>query len=72
MCRTTAAAGDGLYAPKTAWRSPRLALHACVLGFVHPVTGEAMRFEAPLADDLEMLRRSLSPDLPLAVQGGPR
>jgi 23S rRNA pseudouridine1911/1915/1917 synthase len=33
-------------------RPPRLALHAAVLGFVHPATGEALRFEAPLPADL--------------------
>ena len=25
----------------------RLALHACVLGFIHPVTGDSLRFESP-------------------------
>lgn len=34
---------------------PRQALHAATLGFVHPATGEAMRFEAPLPDDMAML-----------------
>ncbi len=38
---------------------PRPALHAQVLGFVHPVSGEAMRFEAPWPEDLERLRRDL-------------
>jgi 23S rRNA pseudouridine1911/1915/1917 synthase len=31
---------------------PRQALHAAVLGFVHPITGEDVRFEAPLPDDM--------------------
>lgn len=31
---------------------PRQALHAAVLGFVHPVSGEALRFESPLPQDL--------------------
>lgn len=31
---------------------PRQALHAAVLGFVHPVTGEEMRFDAPLPQDM--------------------
>ncbi|ARO13953.1 23S rRNA pseudouridine1911/1915/1917 synthase [Ketogulonicigenium robustum] len=31
---------------------PRQALHAATLGFVHPVTGEEMRFESPLPDDM--------------------
>jgi 23S rRNA pseudouridine1911/1915/1917 synthase len=30
---------------------PRQALHAYVLGFVHPLTGEWMEFEAPLPSD---------------------
>jgi 23S rRNA pseudouridine1911/1915/1917 synthase len=38
---------------------PRPALHAQVLGFVHPVTGQAMRFEAPWPRDLEDLRTGL-------------
>ncbi|MCB9694201.1 MAG: RluA family pseudouridine synthase [Alphaproteobacteria bacterium] len=45
--------GDPLYAPRgVAARSPRLALHAAVLGFEHPLEGGTLRFEAPLADDL--------------------
>ncbi len=31
---------------------PRQALHAWLLGFTHPVTGDPMRFEAPMPDDL--------------------
>jgi 23S rRNA pseudouridine1911/1915/1917 synthase len=42
--------------------APRLALHAAELGFEHPVTGEPMRFEMPLPDDLlaflEALRKA--------------
>lgn len=34
---------------------PRQALHAAVLGFVHPVSGEEIRFEAPLPDDMQQL-----------------
>jgi 23S rRNA pseudouridine1911/1915/1917 synthase len=53
--------GDDLYAPSSAMRaSPRLALHAFKLGFKHPVTGKELAFEAPLADDLEALRRRLA------------
>ena len=33
-------------------KCPRLALHAAVLGFAHPVTGARVRFESPLPDDL--------------------
>ena len=50
--------GDSLYGDSGAAKhSPRLALHAAVLGFVHPITGQKKRFEVPLADDLEQLRR---------------
>jgi 23S rRNA pseudouridine1911/1915/1917 synthase len=31
---------------------PRQALHAKTLGFVHPTTGELMRFEAPVPEDM--------------------
>jgi 23S rRNA pseudouridine1911/1915/1917 synthase len=34
---------------------PRQALHAATLGFVHPVTAETLRFEAPLPDDMAAL-----------------
>ena len=34
---------------------PRQALHAAVLGFEHPVTGESVRFEAKLPDDMQAL-----------------
>ncbi|UWQ89389.1 RluA family pseudouridine synthase [Aliisedimentitalea scapharcae] len=34
---------------------PRQALHAAVLGFVHPVSGDSLRFEAPLPEDMRAL-----------------
>lgn len=34
---------------------PRQALHAHTLGFTHPVTGELMKFFAPLPDDMQAL-----------------
>lgn len=38
--------------------APRLALCAIELGFVHPITGEAMHFEMPLSPDLaEFVKR---------------
>lgn len=44
---------------------PRPALHAAVLGFEHPVTGEALYFDAPLPPDfhdlLEILRKTGGP-----------
>ena len=39
----------------------RQALHAAVLGFVHPVTGADMRFEAPLPADMAGLLAALDP-----------
>ncbi len=38
---------------------PRQALHAAVLGFVHPVTGETLKFEAEMPEDLSELIRTL-------------
>jgi 23S rRNA pseudouridine1911/1915/1917 synthase len=71
--------GDPLYAnQRVAARAPRLALHAATLGFAHPLTGVALRFEAPLPDDLEQLRRALSlreggrPDHHRPERGEPR
>ncbi|MDB5474510.1 MAG: rluD [Phenylobacterium sp.] len=33
----------------------RQALHAAVLGFIHPITGQALRFESPLPADMARL-----------------
>jgi len=38
---------------------PRQALHAAILGFTHPVSGEALRFESPLPADLSGLLGAL-------------
>jgi 23S rRNA pseudouridine1911/1915/1917 synthase len=38
----------------------RQALHAAVLGFIHPITGEALRFESPLPPDMARLQALLS------------
>lgn len=38
----------------------RQALHARVLGFVHPVTGEFLRFESSLPDDIKGLLDALA------------
>lgn len=44
--------GDDRYRPDLSshpgWRAKRLALHAATLGFVHPVSGKALKFHAPL------------------------
>lgn len=38
---------------------PRQALHAAVLGFDHPISGEKVRFEAPLPEDMKGLLETL-------------
>ncbi|MEX0319269.1 MAG: RluA family pseudouridine synthase [Ruegeria sp.] len=38
---------------------PRQALHAAILGFEHPVTGEHLRFEAPIPQDMAGLIAAL-------------
>ncbi|MEE2810477.1 MAG: RluA family pseudouridine synthase [Pseudomonadota bacterium] len=43
----------------------RQALHAAVLGFEHPVSGEMMRFEAPLPEDMQALISALR--MPVAM-----
>jgi 23S rRNA pseudouridine1911/1915/1917 synthase len=48
---------DKLYNGRNDGTMRRLALHAAVLGFVHPRTGEALRFDAGLPDDMEQYRR---------------
>jgi 23S rRNA pseudouridine1911/1915/1917 synthase len=40
---------------------PRQALHAATLGFVHPVTGDRLRFAAPLPPDMVGLLAALAP-----------
>lgn len=62
--------GDPLYGKQRAFKAegphaeeaaaavaafPRQALHAAVLGFVHPVTGDDLRFESALPDDIDAL-----------------
>ena len=37
----------------------RQALHAAVLGFIHPITGTALRFESPVPSDMRELLREL-------------
>jgi 23S rRNA pseudouridine1911/1915/1917 synthase len=60
-------AGDRVYG-RTAG-SPRVFLHACRLGFTHPVTGEPIDVVSPLPDDLAKVVADL--DLPApGVMGG--
>jgi len=51
--------GDPAYAGKAPRLLARQALHAWRLGFVHPASGEAVRFESPLPQDLQELLERL-------------
>ena len=58
--------GDKVYSTKRFAKSksdisgaPRLALHACELGFTHPVSQETLYFEWPLPQDLSVFLRGL-------------
>jgi len=48
--------GDERYEPELAahphWPHRRLALHARLLGFIHPVTGQPLRLESPLPEEM--------------------
>lgn len=46
-------------ADEAAREFPRQALHAAVLGFVHPITDQTLRFEAPLPQDMQTLLGAL-------------
>jgi 23S rRNA pseudouridine1911/1915/1917 synthase len=52
-------AGDPKYGPKRTLPIDGQALHAGVLGFAHPRTGEFLTFEAPLPEDFERLLNGL-------------
>ena len=47
--------GDFLYGAEDRALIPRTALHSAELSFRHPVTGEALRFSAPLPEDMKKL-----------------
>jgi len=47
--------GDSLYAGPMTMGIERQALHAFRLSFDHPITGQALSFEAPLPDDMTQL-----------------
>ena len=60
--------GDELYGPvksKTGVKlgAKRQMLHAGILGFVHPSTGEYMEFESPLPDDFQAVLERLRKDV---------
>ncbi|MCA9621000.1 MAG: RluA family pseudouridine synthase [Myxococcales bacterium] len=50
--------GDPIYGRRRK-DAPRLALHAEILGFEHPTSGETLHFEEPLPEDLVALLESL-------------
>jgi 23S rRNA pseudouridine1911/1915/1917 synthase len=52
-------AGDDLYGGARPTGLNRMFLHAAVLGFDHPVSGERLRFESPLPPELERTLRGL-------------
>ena len=52
--------GDELYGPvKNRQGAKRQMLHAGILGFVHPSTGEYMEFQSPLPEDFEKVLNKL-------------
>ena len=53
--------GDAQYrGAREVVRAPRPMLHARVLAFAHPVTGERIEFESPLPEDFEAVLTGLS------------
>ncbi|MBM7647200.1 23S rRNA pseudouridine1911/1915/1917 synthase [Bacillus ectoiniformans] len=53
-------AGDPKYGPKKTLNLNGQALHAAILGFVHPRTEEYLEFEAPLPEEFTQLLKYLS------------
>jgi 23S rRNA pseudouridine1911/1915/1917 synthase len=45
--------------PEDHSQAPRVMLHAAELGFVHPVTGEELRFTSPLPADMKKVLAAL-------------
>ncbi len=55
--------GEKVYGPRSDQSgAPRLALHAAELGFVHPASGEHLRWTMPLPADLEAFVQRLRKD----------
>lgn len=52
-------AGDPKYGPKKTLDIEGQALHAEVLGFTHPRTGEQLEFQAPIPDDMEQVLKQI-------------
>lgn len=51
--------GDPMYGRSKGIKMDGQALHAAVLGFVHPSSGKYIEFRAPMPEDMEMLLQSL-------------
>lgn len=51
--------GDPKYGPRNTLSTEGQVLHAGILGFIHPRTGEYMEFSAPLPDDFTLLLNKL-------------
>ncbi len=51
--------GDPIYGRNKGIKMQGQALHAAILGFVHPTTGEYLEFSAPLPQDMEDVLASL-------------
>ncbi|WP_375143102.1 RluA family pseudouridine synthase [Paenibacillus sp. D2_2] len=51
--------GDPMYGRSKGVKMDGQALHAAVLGFIHPSSGEYIEFAAPIPDDMEMVLQSL-------------
>ena len=61
--------GDSIHGRPSALAPPRMALHARVLGFVHPETGAELRFESELPEVLASWLRALREPAPPAPPG---
>jgi len=60
---------DGLYGGKPGAGLVRQALHAFRLAFIHPISGAAMAFEAPLPTDMEQALETVAIKNPLKQSG---
>ncbi|MFM7136722.1 MAG: RluA family pseudouridine synthase, partial [Planctomycetota bacterium] len=62
--------GERVYFPtrrgvaKDESQAPRIMLHAAELGFVHPESGEELRFESPLPTDMRRVLAALRKRFP--------
>lgn len=54
--------GDPKYGPKRTLDIGGQALHAGVLGFIQPITGEYLEFETPLPEDFNQLLKEMKKD----------